>query len=49
MKKSGVTEEYVRAVQGMRESCKTVVRCAVGETGEFKVPSCYYGDGQTDT
>uniref|UniRef100_A0A3B3BTI6 ribonuclease H n=1 Tax=Oryzias melastigma TaxID=30732 RepID=A0A3B3BTI6_ORYME len=37
MRKSGVTEKYVRAVQDMYEGCKTVVRCAVGVTEEFKV------------
>ena len=36
-RKSGVTEEYVRVVQEMYESCKTVVRCVVGESEEFKV------------
>ena len=33
----GLTEKYVRAVQDMYEGCKTVVRCAVGVTEEFKV------------
>ncbi|KAF7666398.1 hypothetical protein LDENG_00012110 [Lucifuga dentata] len=37
MRKSGVAEKYVRVVQDMYESCKTVVRCAVGVTEEFKV------------
>ncbi|KAK2913101.1 hypothetical protein Q8A73_007214 [Channa argus] len=37
MRTSGVAEKYVRAVQDMYESCKTVVRCAVGVTEEFKV------------
>ena len=36
MRKSGVVEKYVRVVEDMYESCKTVVRCAVGVT-EFKV------------
>ncbi|KAE8277169.1 hypothetical protein D5F01_LYC25016 [Larimichthys crocea] len=37
MRKSGLTEKYVRAVQDTCEGCKTVVRCAVGVTEEFKV------------
>jgi hypothetical protein len=37
MRKSGVPEKYVRAVQDMYEDCKTVVKCAVGVTEEFKV------------
>ncbi|KAM7373883.1 hypothetical protein PAMP_006573 [Pampus punctatissimus] len=37
MRKSGVTETYVRVVQDMYEDCKTVVRCAVGVTEELKV------------
>ena len=37
MRKSGVAEKYVRVVQDMYEGCKTVVRCAVGVTEEFKV------------
>ena len=37
MWKSGVAEEYVRVVQDMYESCKTVMRCAEGVTEEFKV------------
>ncbi|KAK2899776.1 hypothetical protein Q8A73_012905 [Channa argus] len=37
MRTSGVAEKYVRVVQDMYESCKTVVRCAVGVTEEFKV------------
>jgi hypothetical protein len=37
MRKSGVTEKYVRVVQDMYKDCKTVVRCAVGVTEEFKV------------
>ena len=37
MRKSGVAEKYVRVVQDMYESCKTVVRCAVGVTEDFKV------------
>ncbi|RXN38888.1 Retrovirus-related Pol poly LINE-1 [Labeo rohita] len=37
MRKSGVAEKYVRVVQDMYESCKTVVRCAVGVTEEFNV------------
>ena len=37
MRKSGVAEKYVRAVQDMYEDCQTVVRCAVGVTEEFKV------------
>ncbi|KAK2902094.1 hypothetical protein Q8A73_011840 [Channa argus] len=37
MRTSGVAEKYVRVVQDMYESCKTVVRCAVGVTEEVKV------------
>ncbi|KAK2891434.1 hypothetical protein Q8A73_017099 [Channa argus] len=37
MRTSGVAEKYVRVVQDMYESCKTVVRCAVGVTEELKV------------
>ncbi|KAK3517653.1 hypothetical protein QTP70_014779 [Hemibagrus guttatus] len=37
MRKSGVAEKYVRVVQGMYERSRTVVRCAVGQTEEFKV------------
>ncbi|KAK3556306.1 hypothetical protein QTP70_007130 [Hemibagrus guttatus] len=37
MRKSGVEEKYVRVVQDMYERSRTVVRCAVGQTEEFKV------------
>ncbi|KAK3557289.1 hypothetical protein QTP70_026689, partial [Hemibagrus guttatus] len=37
MRKSGVAEKYVRVVQDMYESSRTVVRCAVGQTEEFNV------------
>ncbi|KAK3533234.1 hypothetical protein QTP70_013664 [Hemibagrus guttatus] len=37
MRKSGVAEKYVRVVQDMYERIRTVVRCAVGQTEEFKV------------
>ncbi|KAK3506622.1 hypothetical protein QTP70_011151 [Hemibagrus guttatus] len=37
MWKSGVAEKYVRVVQDMYERSRTVVRCAVGQTEEFKV------------
>ncbi|KAK3543099.1 hypothetical protein QTP70_010645 [Hemibagrus guttatus] len=37
MRKSGVAEKYVRVVQDMYERSRTVVRCAVGQTGEFNV------------
>ncbi|KAK3521822.1 hypothetical protein QTP70_018557, partial [Hemibagrus guttatus] len=37
MRKSGVAEKYVRVVQDMYERSRTVVRCAVGHTEEFKV------------
>ncbi|KAK3547070.1 hypothetical protein QTP86_009563 [Hemibagrus guttatus] len=37
MRKSGVAEKYVRVVQDMHERSRTVVRCAVGQTEEFKV------------
>ncbi|KAK3572907.1 hypothetical protein QTP86_010579 [Hemibagrus guttatus] len=35
--KSGVAEKYVRVVQDMYERSRTVVRCAVCQTEEFKV------------
>ncbi|KAK3513513.1 hypothetical protein QTP70_015480, partial [Hemibagrus guttatus] len=37
MRKSEVAEKYVRVVQDMHERSRTVVRCAVGQTEEFKV------------
>ncbi|KAK3515275.1 hypothetical protein QTP70_013499 [Hemibagrus guttatus] len=37
MRKSGLAEKYVRVVQDMYERRRTVVRCAVGQTEEFKV------------
>ncbi|KAK3556567.1 hypothetical protein QTP70_010634 [Hemibagrus guttatus] len=37
MRKSEVAEKYVRVVQDMYEMSRTVVRCAVGQTEEFKV------------
>ncbi|KAK3573584.1 hypothetical protein QTP86_028800 [Hemibagrus guttatus] len=37
VRKSGVAEKYVRVVQDMYERSRTVVRCAVGQTEEFKV------------
>ncbi|KAK3519772.1 hypothetical protein QTP70_004293 [Hemibagrus guttatus] len=37
MRKSGVAEKYVRVVQDMYERSRTLVRCAVGQTEEFKV------------
>ncbi|KAK3512658.1 hypothetical protein QTP70_020884 [Hemibagrus guttatus] len=37
MRKSGVAEKYVRVVQDMYERSRTAVRCAVGQTEEFKV------------
>ncbi|KAK3520117.1 hypothetical protein QTP70_014283 [Hemibagrus guttatus] len=37
MKKSGVAEKYVRVVQDMYERSRTVVRCAIGQTEDFKV------------
>ncbi|KAK3510913.1 hypothetical protein QTP70_025546 [Hemibagrus guttatus] len=36
-RKSEVAEKYVRVVQDMYERSRTVVRCAVGQTEEFKV------------
>ncbi|KAK3519689.1 hypothetical protein QTP70_000999 [Hemibagrus guttatus] len=36
-KSGGVAEKYVRVVQDMYERSRTVVRCAVGQTEEFKV------------
>ncbi|KAK3517722.1 hypothetical protein QTP70_016495, partial [Hemibagrus guttatus] len=37
MRKSGVAEKYVRVVQDMYERSRAVVRCALGQTEEFKV------------
>ncbi|KAK3519016.1 hypothetical protein QTP70_016167 [Hemibagrus guttatus] len=37
MRMSGVAENYVRMVPDMYERSRTVVRCAVGQTEEFKV------------
>ncbi|KAK3532001.1 hypothetical protein QTP86_003231 [Hemibagrus guttatus] len=37
MRKSGVAEKHVRVVQDMYERSRTLVRCAVGLTEEFKV------------
>ena len=37
MRKCGVVEKYVRVVQDMYDSWKTMVRCAVGGTEEFKM------------
>ncbi|KAK3542975.1 hypothetical protein QTP70_008094, partial [Hemibagrus guttatus] len=37
MRKSGVAEKYARVVQDMYERSRTVVRCAMGQTEEFKV------------
>ncbi|KAK3546072.1 hypothetical protein QTP70_019989, partial [Hemibagrus guttatus] len=37
MRKSGVAEKYVRVVQDMYGRSRTVVRCAIGQTEEFKV------------
>ncbi|KAK3564737.1 hypothetical protein QTP86_024867 [Hemibagrus guttatus] len=37
MRKSGVADKYVRVVQDMYERSRTVVRCAVGQTEEFKM------------
>ncbi|KAK3569634.1 hypothetical protein QTP86_002579 [Hemibagrus guttatus] len=37
MRKSGVAEKYVKVVQDMYERSRTAVRCAVGQTEEFKV------------
>ncbi|KAK3511407.1 hypothetical protein QTP70_007333 [Hemibagrus guttatus] len=37
MRTSGVAEKYVRVVQDMYERSRTVGRCAVGQTEEFKV------------
>lgn len=36
IRKSGVEEECVRVVQNMHDSCRTVMRCAVTMTEEFK-------------
>ncbi|KAK3547686.1 hypothetical protein QTP86_026932, partial [Hemibagrus guttatus] len=43
MRKSGVAEKYVRVVQDMYERSRTVVRCAVGQTEEFKVELGHQG------
>lgn len=37
MRKTGIAEKYVRVVQDMYRGSRTVVRCAVGQTEEFKV------------
>ncbi|KAK3517603.1 hypothetical protein QTP70_012957 [Hemibagrus guttatus] len=37
MRKSGVAEKYVRVEQDIYERSRTVVRCVVGQTEEFKV------------
>ncbi|KAK3572428.1 hypothetical protein QTP86_032647 [Hemibagrus guttatus] len=37
MRKSGVAEKYVRVVQDMYERSRTVVRCAVGQTEEWRL------------
>ena len=37
IRRSGVAEKYVRVVQDMYESWKTVMRCAEGVTEDFKV------------
>ncbi|KAK3524958.1 hypothetical protein QTP86_011737 [Hemibagrus guttatus] len=37
MRKSGGAEKYVRVVQDMYERSRAVLRCAVGQTEEFKV------------
>ncbi|KAK3545114.1 hypothetical protein QTP70_000834 [Hemibagrus guttatus] len=37
MRKSEVAEKYVRVVQDMYVRSRTMVRCAVGQTEEFKV------------
>ena len=37
MRKSGIVEKYVQLAQDMYEESKTVVRCAVGTTENFKV------------
>ncbi|KAK3535540.1 hypothetical protein QTP70_016810, partial [Hemibagrus guttatus] len=37
IRKSGVAEKYDRVVQDMYERSRTVVRCALGQTEEFKV------------
>lgn len=37
MRKSGVEEKYLKVVQDMYGESKTVARCVVGLTDEFKV------------
>ena len=37
MRKFGVAEKYVRVVQDMNVNCRTMVRCVVGVTEQFKV------------
>ena len=37
MRKSGIVEKYVQLVQDIYEESETVVRCAVGNTENFKV------------
>lgn len=49
MRKSGMTEKYVRLVQDMYEDSETLMRCGGGFTsGSFSEPLVSSNDGQAD-